>query len=235
MVRKYYTYKRWVKKSKKRYSINNTIIKIYNISIFILFISTTIYTIFCIDKKIFPSVLAVASINMKTTVNDVINESLNDLINEMDLTAYNFYNKNGSNELNTNSLSINTVLINQLCSKLAVDISKKLNDTDVKKISIPLGSLLGVDMLSNLGPKYKVKVLFIGDTLVDYGSSFVAAGINQINFQIWVDIKSNMQVVNPLRKQEVPITRRVPLVNTIITGEVPYMYLQQGNNLNNEK
>jgi len=65
----------------------------------------------------------------------------------------------------------------------------------------------------------------MGNAQVDYETGFEAVGINQVNFQVWLKVDSVIAVVNPLQRQEITVSRKVSLVNTVITGEVPSVYL----------
>jgi hypothetical protein len=64
----------------------------------------------------------------------------------------------------------------------------------------------------------------IGAANVEYHTSFTSAGINQINFQVWLTVTAAMQIVNPLQTREAAVERSVPLVNTVFAGEIPEIF-----------
>ena len=177
------------------------------------------------DKRFFPAAIEIASISAQANINKLIDDSIKKITADMGLNSSDFYVKSLDNDGKVNSLSANTLLINEVCAELAVGVSQSLSNAGPEVVGIPIGSLLGIDMFANTGPAYKVKILPRGNATVDYETSFVAAGINQINFQIWLNIESKVQIVNPLQSREMIISRKISLVNTVINGEVPPAYI----------
>ena len=172
-----------------------------------------------------PYILNISNISIKTKANESINASLKNYIQNNSLKSEDFYflNYNNIGNEKVNSLSVNTILINDLCSQIAVDISKKLNNMDKEEIEIPLGTLSGIKLFSGHGPKYRATVHPMGNATVDYESSFISLGINQINFQIWLRVEIEIQVINPsTQHSNVFVERKVPLVNTVINSDVPF-------------
>ena len=93
-------------------------------------------------------------------------------------------------------------------------------------------SITGINFFNTAGPKFKINVVPIGNALVDYETKFISAGINQTNFQVWLDIKFNSQVINPLNQKKFVFKKKIPLINTIINGTVPNTYIGTKNLLN---
>jgi len=158
--------------------------------------------------------------SIKTKMNDTIYRSVNNIIKERNLSAADFYTKNDAGD----SLSVNTVLVSDLCNTAALDISNTLDSMGEQRISIPIGSVLSIKALANSGPAYTVSLLPAGNAEVNYESKFVAMGINQINFQVWLHVTSTVRIVNPIQSNVIEVDRDVPLVNTIISGDVPNSY-----------
>jgi sporulation protein YunB len=191
----------------------------------LVFVFVLLFTAFIIiDSKIFPLVLEVLENELVSTVNMSINESAAKTISQLELTSSDFYEKSESEDGKINSIAVNTVLINTICNQIAVDISENLNNIGPQKVSLPIGSIAGIKTLANIGPSYTVTALPMGNAVVDYNSSFESVGINQVNFQIWIKVDTKIKVVNPLQTAEINITRKLPLVNTIINNEIPAVY-----------
>ncbi len=172
-----------------------------------------------------PIVIAVSDNKTKTQINTAINTSVQKIIQQMDVTSNDFIKREVNDSEKNKSISINTVLINEICGKVGEDISQQLSTMEPQKVSVPIGALTGIDAISNTGPKYGISILHRGNAVVNYESAFESVGINQINFQIWLNIETHVQLVNPLKQEEITVSRRLPLVNTIISGEVPSTYL----------
>jgi sporulation protein YunB len=173
------------------------------------------------DRAIMPAVITIANQRSVAIINDVINESLITTIHQFGLVSEDFYNMTEDAEGQLASLSVDTILINQVAALLAVDISRQLSIDAPTLISVPIGMLTGIPMLASLGPEIAVNIVPTGEARVEYETSFTSAGINQINFQVWLTVETQMRIVVPLTEDIIPVTRRVPLVNTVFAGTVP--------------
>ena len=173
------------------------------------------------NQTILPVVTAIASQRSVTLINEVINTSLASTIENFALVSEDFYNTTLDDTGRLNSLSVNTILVNQVASILAVDISRELSEDGPMFVDVPLGLFTGIPIFAGLGPNLTIQVIPTGEAVVEYETSFTSAGINQINFQVWLLVETNMRIVIPLQEANIPVTRRVPLVNTVFAGEVP--------------
>ena len=173
------------------------------------------------DDTIIPAITTIANQRVVTVMNEVINESLTGIITDLALTSEDFYSMSMDDTGRLNSLSVDTILVNQVAAQLAVDISSVLSYDQPMQIGMPMGLLTGVPIFAGFGPNFSLNIVPAGEARVEYATSFTSAGINQINFQVWLYVEANMRVVIPLQDAAVPVSRRVPLVNTIFAGEVP--------------
>lgn len=211
-----------IKKRKKHKKVH---LKLYILSFLLAVVLICSYIVSLFNQRFLPAIIEIASIDAQTNINKLINDSLAGTTRDLGLNSSDFYVKSIDNSGKINSLSANTILINDVCSRLAAEISEKLSDTGAQTVSIPIGALLDIDILANTGPHYSVKVLPKGNATVDYETEFISAGINQINYQIWLIIETKVHIVNPMQNREIVITRKVSLVNTVINGEVPPAYI----------
>lgn len=207
-------------KHKKRGSKKN-LTKIYILAflLLVLFLSSHLISLF--NQRFLPIIIEIAQINAQANINRLMNDALADIVRELSLEATDFYTGSVDADGNIQSLSANTLLINDICARLAADLSEKLSTTEGQTVSVPIGSLLGIDILANTGPDYAIELLPRGHTTVDFETAFVSAGINQTNYQIWLTVDARVQIVNPMQETEIAVTRKIPLVNTVINGAVP--------------
>jgi len=177
-----------------------------------------------LDMMLFPVALQAAEMTARARMNEIVNDATMEAIDRQGLVSEDFYSISVSDDGRLNSLSINTVLINNLSNEIAVSMSRELIGLDNERVQIPYGALTGIRVIANVGPLYTVYLMPIGEVLVDYSSSFSSVGINQVNFQVWLNIKARMSIINPLQSSEILLERKVPLVNTVISAEIPNVY-----------
>ena len=209
-------------KYKKSFRLN---FKVMLVLLLLVFIIICIFK--QIDKRFLPSAISISHIDAKKSANKVINTAVNNSIKDFNIKAADFIEQ--TDFQNINSISANTILINEICADVSTKIDEGIKKISDEKIEIPFGATTGIDMLANTGPNFHFKMLPMGSSEIDYDTSFTSAGINQTNFKIWLNISINVELVNPLIKDNIVITRKVMLVDTIINGVVPESYLNFGN------
>lgn len=177
------------------------------------------------DRQILPLVLEAAELELQTEINNVINEVIHDIIVSNQVTAADFILESAMIAGAKPVLSINTVLVNEICNAAAFAISERLSNLEPKTVYVPIGMALGLDTLAQVGPNFTFTLAPIGNALVNYSTSFTAVGINQTHFSVWLTVESVVRIINPVQSSEILVTRHVSLVDTIISGVVPDTYL----------
>ncbi len=200
--------------------------KVFKYDFFILLIIIlsvfTVSSILSSDSDFMKTVITQAEIKTKSSANIIINNAIQETIDEMNISSSDFIIRDNTNEL---LISANTVLINEFCSNLSNKISNYFILEDENIIEIPVGSLFGVEWISNIGPNINFTVMPSKEALVNYNTEFISVGINQSNFKIWIDINTNVRIINPLQNKELAFNRKVMLVDTVINGDVPENYM----------
>ena len=191
----------------------------------IFLVATFIYGFYRFDRRILPLVLEAAELRIQTEINNVINSVVQEIIVANNVTAADFILQTefGSNAKPV--LSVNTVLVNEICNTAAQAISERLNNLEPEIASVPIGMVLGLDTLSQVGPRFTFSLAPVGNALVNHESNFTAVGINQTHFSVFLTVESVVRIINPVQSSEIHVTRHVSLVDTIISGTVPGTYL----------
>ena len=121
-------------------------------------------------------------------------------------------------------ITTNIQKINCLKSCLSEAISKELHKEEVKKIKIPLGTILGTELLSGSGPIITVKLFVTGNVTTDFESELSEAGINQTKHRINLDTEVNVSAIIPGYPVETKVKTNITIAETVIVGEVPKVY-----------
>lgn len=202
------------------------VLKSYNsFFILILVIALCSYIFIHIDNKIKIIVDANTDILANTIAAKTIDNAINSIIKQRDIHSESFIIKNADNSGNIATLSANTLLINEICSELAVQISEQLCRLGLQKIEIPIGTITGITTFLNRGIKISVEVLPSGTAKVNYNTEFYSTGINQLKFKVWLNIDVVVNIITPSENRKVIVNRKLTLVDTIIKGDVPPTYI----------
>ncbi|MFA8437406.1 sporulation protein YunB [Pueribacillus sp. YX66] len=113
--------------------------------------------------------------------------------------------------------------------------SELLEETDIEPVGdhehgvvhyIALGKATRNALLANLGPKVPIRFHTIGEVQSKPVSDVKLVGINNIWIEINIRFEVNVNVVVPFATETDKVTANVPLVFTLINGEVPQFYNQ---------
>ena len=184
-----------------------------------------VYSYYRFDRMILPLVLEAAEMRLQTEINNVINQVVQEIISEQSIAAQDFIVKHQQSGESGPVLSVNTVLVNEICNLAAMRISEWLNNLEPETVEVPMGMAFGLDTLAQTGPRFSFRLAPIGNALVDYESQFTAVGINQTHFSVWLTVESEVRIINPVHSSVIVVNRHVSLVDTIISGVVPDTYL----------
>lgn len=158
-----------------------------------------------------------------TSINNVIQNSL--YSSSKNIKSEDFILRSDNNG-RLEYLSVNSMVVNNICAETASTVSQNLNNLTTSKIRLPLGVFTGLPILSHFGPSTTIRLQPIGDATADYETSMTQAGVNQVNFQVWINVHTTVSIVNPLWSKDLDITRKLTLVNTVFNGEIPKTYIK---------
>lgn len=183
------------------------------------YIFTTIYT--KIENVIISKTNEITQMQGQNIINKTINETMKTLFTSNNIKNTDFYTTTVNEKGEIKTIEINTILINEICTILSDTLLKSFENEQNKSFQIPVFSLFNSTLLTKTGPLITLSLLPVANVIVTPNTEFVEAGINQTNLRISLDISVVMQMTNPITSDLVIENRNVPLVNTIINGNVP--------------
>ncbi|RKD26085.1 sporulation protein YunB [Caminicella sporogenes DSM 14501] len=210
--------------SKKTYGVNyrkkNVLVFIYIIFILLLIV----YGFIIVDKKIKPTVLAIAEVKANEIASRAINESIYSKITD-DIRYQDLYFIRTDNEGNVTLMQANTIMMNKLASEVARTVQDTIRNIKSPSIRVPLGNIFGSQLLAQYGPKINIDVTPIGKVNVDFTSEFEESGINQTRHKIYLIVKAQVKTIIPFSSSTILVETKVPITETIIVGKVPENYI----------
>ncbi|MBZ4665703.1 sporulation protein YunB [Mahella sp.] len=203
--------------SKKRHKWNLFIVLIVAVVMFALVFEW-------IDRSIAPTVLALSSAKARVIATQAINVAVNKKLADgisYDQLITAITDDNGR----VTMLQANTMRMNKLGSETALAVLDEMKSVSSTIIKVPIGSVLGGDILAGRGPYINIKILPVGSVVNDFVTEFENAGINQTRHKIYLRVKAHIKVVIPLNSQELEVVSQVPIAETVIVGNVPQSYV----------
>ncbi|KYH35092.1 sporulation protein YunB [Clostridium tepidiprofundi DSM 19306] len=207
---------------KKGYTIR---IKYKIIFSFIIIISIFAIFIYEFDKTVMPTVIAVSEAEMRAKAIEIMNKTI---IDEF-MKQFNYNDvikidkdKNGNIVL----LKADTLRLNKIACDVAIKAQKALSDLGNVGIQLPIGYITRNNVLSYFGPSIKIKMQPIGFIETRYSSEFESAGINQTRHKIYINMKTKIRIIIPLKSSDVEVSNEIPIAETIIVGKIPKTAIQ---------
>ncbi|MBC8015926.1 MAG: sporulation protein YunB [Sporomusaceae bacterium] len=172
-----------------------------------------------------PTVLAIAEAKATflatQSINSVINESINGGIDPQKLVNITLDSR-GRVVL----IQSNTMEFNRIAADTTIKVQNILREIGEEKISIPIGQIMGSQLLASMGPNITVTVIPIGTVQVKVFDKFEQAGINQTRHMVYLIATTQIRIVVPLVSKSVSVNTQVPIAEYIVVGEVPSTYVQ---------
>ena len=114
--------------------------------------------------------------------------------------------------------------INTLSSEILQEVIAATNN-GLEDINIPIGNLLGSNLLLGRGPKGPVKIIMLTSSYSDFRNELEAVGINQVKHQIILEVRVQIDVLLPWEVQSTEVVSEVLIAETVLVGKVPDTYL----------
>ncbi len=213
--------RRW--KSHAGYSMRRK--RIDTIIIFILVASIIGLFFRYFEKAVVPAVLIMAEDQAETDVVVLIDKTISEC-RELDSLSYDDIievTKNENDEIV--SVSAKTVKLNSIRSELSMNMNSKLDKISTTTVFVPLGMLLGFRILSGVGIRIPVRVVPYGTAYADFGSSFDGQDINRTIHSVYLEASATVSILVPFESETLTVNTRIPIAETVITGEVPESYV----------
>ena len=134
------------------------------------------------------------------------------------------------NENRVTSLRTNASVINQLKAELTSEITDHVNKIDEATIGIPIGSVIGGELLSGVGPRIYIGLLPVGYAETDIINTFSDAGINQTLHQIILEVTVTIGIVMPAYTEYTTVSTSIILGESVLLGVVPENYTHVATN-----
>ncbi len=238
--KKYILFKKISKKSNK-----------WIIIIISLFLCTCL-TLHIISKKISPGLMEYAELQARKFVTILINSAVTESIGE-DLNADSLFliTKDSNGEIR--SIDLDPVKVNRLLSNttnsiqvnlqyiergeidkltLMDDILSGYDSSDLKRGiigSIPTGVIFDNALLANLGPKFPIRLKFMGDIITNIKTKVTNYGINNAVVEVSIEVDMQTQAILPFSSKVIRVVSEIPIAIKLMQGDIPPYYFGSSN------
>ena len=208
---------RFVVDKKRRISL----LTVIAISLFII----SIVIFWMMETHLKPTLLAIAEAKATLIATQSINSVINDSVN-LSIDPKKLVNITLDNRGRVVLIQPNTMEFNKIAADTTIKVQNILRDIGEEKIKIPMGQILGSQLLASIGPNITITVIPIGTVQVKVIDKFEQAGINQTKHMVYLIATTQIRIVVPLVSKSVSVNTQVPIAEYVVVGEVPSTYMQ---------
>jgi sporulation protein YunB len=105
------------------------------------------------------------------------------------------------------------------------EIQAQFRTIEPRKVTVPVGSIVGSQIMSQFGPSLDLKVIPIGMSRASYKTEFESTGINQTKYKVYLEMDSQARVLSPFSMKNIEVKNTILIAEAIIVGEVPDSYI----------
>lgn len=193
-----------------------------NIRLRIVAVSVALFTAFVwINNRVNPILKTMTSVQAGYIANIAIDQAAAEVLAESDIMYDRLISLNTLSDGTVCSMTANIREMNKFKTNISKAIQDKILDYCEREISIPLGTLTGIDLFSGRGPSVRMKIQLYGNVTANLRSDFEGAGINQTRHRIICDVKVGISAVIPGCSSYTEVVNSFTVSETVLLGRVP--------------
>ena len=174
--------------------------------------------------KVDPLIEELALATVSDVASNVINDAINVQITEGDIQYSDLVTLEHDNSGNITALTTDVQEMNRLKTQLLEILDDDIFDINDDIISVPMGNLTGIQLLSGRGPKIPVKIVAVSDSDANFIGDFSDAGINQTIHRIMLNVALDLVILLPSGTVTDHVSTDVCVAETVLLGPVPDSY-----------
>jgi len=187
------------------------------------------FTVFAIlDSRLRPVITTMAQYQCRTVSIMAMNEAVMEELDRLPASERPLVTVEKAPDGTVSAIEIDSTEVNRLKTRLTDAVTNRLLSVPKQEIGIPLGTLLGWQVMAGRGPEIPLQVVpasFVESTIVD---SLETAGINQTQHRIFIRFTVDMSAILPGYSTSVTVQNDICVAQTLIVGDVPQFYASGG-------
>lgn len=198
-------------------------------AVLIVIIACVAVLVLWIDAAARPVIESMAAYQAKVFATRIIN---NAMLAQMESAGINYSELvkiTRGNDQEVMSIETDMAAMNRLKTHMSDAVIAQLGKNENRKISVPLGTIIGNQFTSGRGPLVEIKILPVGYVQSEIYNEFTSAGINQTLHQIMLRVTVQIAAILPGYHVKTDTVTNFCLTETVIVGKIPQGFAVVGN------
>lgn len=179
----------------------------------------------CTKFFIEPNLENVAGMRAEAVVSRTINKALAEHFSERD-PGKELFTVRKDEDGSVNMVEADSMEINLLMADLSVKLQEYFQSMEKERYSVPLGSLVGSKVFSQMGPSVEVGIVPMSISSMDFRTEFESKGINQTKYKIYIELSCRIRVLAPFSSEVFTTDSTILVAEAVILGDVPNSYVE---------
>lgn len=176
--------------------------------------------------KMRPVIVRYAQNVAKSILINASNEAVVKILQEYDISYDDIVKLSTDSSGHVTSLRLDVMRINLIKSKITLAVSEIAAQQEEYNTYIPLGTFLGNEYTTGLGPKIKFSMQMTSHTIVDFNYEFQEAGMNQVIHRVLLNIDISGRLVMAGAADSFSVSTTAIIAETVIVGLTPDAYTE---------
>lgn len=171
-----------------------------------------------------PLIGRIAVSRVSNQVSRIMSAAVNDAVSNGEVEYDRLISFQTDSEGRVSAISSNMAEFNRLQTLIDASILQRLGDISTSTLSIPIGTLSGVTLLSGRGPALEIRMQSVGSSTSRFENEFTSAGINQTKHRVVLEVEVFVSILLPAFRTATEVTGSYVVAETVIVGIVPENY-----------
>lgn len=200
------------------------------LKLFVLSFAMALFVLWVLGMR---SIIDDISINqLEYLVTNIINNSVYDCLDDGKYRLDTLVRTEKDTSGAITGVSIDPYTANRMKSRIAAEITDRVNGISNDDMDITIGELIGYCGMGSWGPRLPLTVTPNGNVYIDFSQEFQSCGINQVKNTVLVDVTVEVSSMMPFFKNSSTVHSSVIVADSVIVGDVPDTYINLGEEAN---
>lgn len=188
----------------------------------VLVIILALFVAICIRVR--PMLKEMTAVQAAYISNKAIDEAAAEVLARNDIEYEDLISLNLLEDGTVSSMTSDIREMNKFKTEISKAIQEKILEYRDREVSIPIGTLTGIDLFAGRGPRIRMKIELYGNVLANLESKFDDAGINQTRHQIICNVNVSVSAIIPGCSSYTTVNNSFAVSETVLLGNVPDSY-----------
>lgn len=183
-----------------------------------------LWLVVAVYRQFMPMLTSLAEAEANNRVAAIINNAIAERIAAGELKYSDIVSIEKDDNGAVAAITTDVAKVNRLKAEITADVISAFAGDIGAEISIPIGSLTGIKLLSGKGPGLPIEIVSAAEVNTELVNRFSTAGINQTCHQIIVRVNTGVSMMVPGKTIFSQFSAEVAAAETVIIGQVPESY-----------